>query len=120
MARHVALSHVPLLHLPRRKLVTKGGYLIRGRLGFTDQLPKGIDLDGELYGGRGTFQSTSSVWKSKNAEKTWASLNIKFLVYDMPSSDGTFEQRLRELEMLSKSWNKESVSILMAALRNFP
>ncbi|SJL02651.1 uncharacterized protein ARMOST_05985 [Armillaria ostoyae] len=64
---------------------------------FLDQLPKDITLDGELFGGRGEFQSTVSIVKTINSH--WK--EITFQVFDVPSR-GTepFEDRLEFLNKL--------------------
>ncbi|PBK63457.1 DNA ligase/mRNA capping enzyme [Armillaria solidipes] len=65
---------------------------------FLDQLPKDITLDGELFGGRGEFQSTVSIVKTINSPH-WK--GITFQVFDVPSR-GTepFEDRLEFLNKL--------------------
>ncbi|CAG8476515.1 5523_t:CDS:2, partial [Cetraspora pellucida] len=55
---------------------------------FTKGLPKDIDLDGELFGGRGKFQSTVSIVKAGIEE--WK--KITYQVFDVPSySNAPFE-----------------------------
>ncbi|KAK0230154.1 DNA ligase/mRNA capping enzyme [Armillaria fumosa] len=65
---------------------------------FLDHLPKDITLDGELFGGRGEFQSTVSIVKTINSPH-WK--GITFQVFDVPSR-GTepFEDRLEFLNKL--------------------
>ncbi|TDL17860.1 DNA ligase/mRNA capping enzyme [Rickenella mellea] len=59
---------------------------------FIEKLPKGITLDGELFGGRGTFQSTVSIVKTMNSPH-WQ--NITFQIFDIPSmKDEPFEARM--------------------------
>jgi len=63
---------------------------------FLDKLPKDITLDGELYGGRGQFQSTVSIVKTVNSVH-WK--NITFQIFDVPSrGEDTFEDRCKFLE----------------------
>ncbi|KAF9490955.1 hypothetical protein BDN71DRAFT_1422178 [Pleurotus eryngii] len=63
---------------------------------FLDALPKDVTLDGELFGGRGEFQSTVSVVKTINSPH-WK--GISFQVFDVPSkADLPFEERLSHLE----------------------
>ncbi|KIM38613.1 hypothetical protein M413DRAFT_239846 [Hebeloma cylindrosporum] len=58
---------------------------------FIDKLPKDVTLDGELYGGRGNFQSTVSIVKTVNSIH-WK--NITFQLFDIPSrGEEAFEQR---------------------------
>ncbi|KZT30991.1 DNA ligase/mRNA capping enzyme [Neolentinus lepideus HHB14362 ss-1] len=57
-----------------------------------EKLPKGVTLDGELFSGRGEFQSTVSIVKTVNSPH-WQ--NITFQVFDVPSlGHQPFEQRL--------------------------
>ncbi|TRM67364.1 hypothetical protein BD626DRAFT_564316 [Schizophyllum amplum] len=65
---------------------------------FLDKLPKNVHLDGELFGGRGTFQSTVSIVKTINSPH-WK--NITFQVFDIPSlASQPFEDRLDALKKL--------------------
>ncbi|MFH0995768.1 MAG: DNA ligase [Pseudomonadota bacterium] len=60
---------------------------------FTRQLPAGIPLDGELYIGRGEFQSTVSVVKKKTpVDSEWD--QIRYMVFDAPEIPGVFENRI--------------------------
>ncbi|CAG8615091.1 17201_t:CDS:2 [Racocetra fulgida] len=60
-------------------------------------LPKDIDLDGELFGGRGKFQSTVSIVKAGVEE--WK--KITYQVFDVPSySNAPFEDRMAYIEDL--------------------
>ncbi|KAH9482076.1 DNA ligase [Psilocybe cubensis] len=63
---------------------------------FLDKLPKGVTLDGELYGGRGNFQSTVSIVKTVNSVH-WK--NISFQIFDVPSrGHEPFEERYKFLQ----------------------
>ncbi|KAF9552728.1 DNA ligase/mRNA capping enzyme [Agrocybe pediades] len=65
---------------------------------FLDKLPKDVTLDGELYGGRGEFQSTVSIVKTANSVH-WK--NISFQIFDVPSrGDEPFEERYKFLQSL--------------------
>ncbi|PPQ74948.1 hypothetical protein CVT24_010179 [Panaeolus cyanescens] len=58
---------------------------------FLEKLPSDVTLDGELYGGRGNFQSTVSIVKTVNSVH-WK--NISFQIFDVPSRGSyTFEER---------------------------
>ena len=52
------------------------------------QLPDDIRLDGEIWAGRGCFEQTLSLLRSKK----WA--NLSFVVFDAPDAGGGFIQRL--------------------------
>ncbi|KAK0207120.1 DNA ligase/mRNA capping enzyme [Desarmillaria ectypa] len=65
---------------------------------FLDKLPRDITLDGELFGGRGKFQSTVSIVKTINSPH-WK--EITFQVFDIPSRGiEPFEDRLQFLNEL--------------------
>lgn len=61
---------------------------------FTDQLPTGEKLDGELYITRGAFQQTVSVVrKKKPIDAEWKA--VHYYVFDAPECKGGFESRLK-------------------------
>jgi len=75
---------------------------------FKDAMPDDV-LDGELFAGNGKFQETvSTVRKLNGVDAEWK--NIKFMVFDMPTSDTvntmsidsdpawTFEERIDSLQ----------------------
>eukprot|EP01062_Namystynia_karyoxenos_P029064 TRINITY_DN21909_c0_g1_i1.p1 TRINITY_DN21909_c0_g1~~TRINITY_DN21909_c0_g1_i1.p1 ORF type:complete len:697 (+),score=140.25 TRINITY_DN21909_c0_g1_i1:69-2159(+) len=64
---------------------------------FTSGLPK-HPVDGELFGGRGMFQSTVSIVKSSAAHKGWDGLTYE--VFDIPDFSGPWEARLAEMKRL--------------------
>jgi DNA ligase-1 len=61
---------------------------------FTQALPKGIALDGELFLGRGEFQECISIVKQiQPDEQDWR--RVTFYVFDAPTITGGFETRLQ-------------------------
>ncbi|GFO25016.1 DNA ligase [Plakobranchus ocellatus] len=63
---------------------------------FTKDLPKDIHLDGELFGGRGQFQSTVSIVKTAESPK-WK--DIKYHVFDAPHmGKEVFEKRMNTIK----------------------
>jgi DNA ligase-1 len=58
---------------------------------FIADLPKS-PLDGELWGGRKTFQRTVGIVKRHDKPPEWKTL--RYLVFDAPKHGGTFEERL--------------------------
>ncbi|RHZ62883.1 hypothetical protein Glove_334g34 [Diversispora epigaea] len=66
---------------------------------FTKDLPRDVDFDGELFGGRGKFQSTVSIVKAGKEE--WKS--ITYEIFDMPSyAEAPFEDRMSYIKDLFK------------------
>lgn len=67
---------------------------------FTANFPSDVDLDGELFGGRGCFQFTVGIAKT-DGSKHWDQLVYK--VFDAPSlSKLTFEARMKRAQTIVK------------------
>ena len=74
-------------------LVTRNGNDITPPAWFTNRLPRGEVLDGELYSGRGTFQKTAAVIRKKTpVDSEWK--GIRYRVFDAPECPGGFETRI--------------------------
>ena len=75
------------------ELLSRNGKKFFAPKWFTQQLPAGVALDGELYIGRGQFQSTVSVVKKKSpVDAEWE--RIRYMVFDAPEAPGRFERRI--------------------------
>jgi DNA ligase-1 len=75
------------------KLISRNGNQFFAPEWFLSQLPAGVTLDGELFIGRGQFQSTVSVVKKKSpVHSEWS--QIRYCVFDAPQALGGFEDRL--------------------------
>jgi len=85
-----------------RKLVTRGGRPIHAPAWFTANWPA-VPLDGELWGGRASFERTSGTVRSETpSESNWRQL--KFMVFDLPAHGGVFDARANELrELIDKA-----------------
>jgi DNA ligase 1 len=77
------------------QLVSRNGHRIHAPDYFIAGLPATVALDGELFGGRGQFQSTISIARRQNGGELWRQL--KFVVFDAPSEPGGFEDRLAKV-----------------------
>lgn len=73
------------------ELSTRTGQPIIAPRWFLDALPKAVPLDGELWAGRGRFQHTVGVVRSKSAGDNWRS--IRYAAFDAPHAAGDFEER---------------------------
>ena len=88
---------------------------------FIKILPPGIALDGEIWIGRGMFQSTGklsnikpgSSYSLKEIEDIWSGKNghpVIFKVFDVPSNAGLFEKRMAYLRNIvldrKKCWEQ--------------
>lgn len=63
---------------------------------FTKDLPKNMTLDGELFGGRGAFQSTVSIVKNAECDDY---KKIKYHVFDSPCLESKpFEERIQAIK----------------------
>jgi DNA ligase-1 len=49
-------------------------------------------LEGELWGGRGTFESTASIVQRDQPHDGW--LQLRFAIFDVPAAPGPFRQRI--------------------------
>ena len=68
---------------------------------FVENFPK-QPMDGELWLGRGQFQALASVIKSADKnDSRWR--QVRFMVFDLPAEQGSFDQRLTRLKSLLKS-----------------
>jgi DNA ligase-1 len=78
-----------------KAFVSRNGIVFPAPGFFLCGLPDAMTLDGELWGGRGQFQSTVSVVKTANSER-WR--GVVFQVFDVPSlKDKPFEERMDAL-----------------------
>ncbi len=64
---------------------------------FTEGLPL-EPMDGELWIGRKQFQKTLSVVRRQDKSELWR--EVRFLVFDAPGHEGTFEDRMEFLRLV--------------------
>jgi DNA ligase-1 len=75
------------------RLVSRNGNSICAPAWFTDGLPQGLALDGELWMGRGTLQQTAAALRRKSPpDSEWR--RMRFLAFDAPAVPGGFETRI--------------------------
>jgi DNA ligase-1 len=81
-----------------RRLVTRGGRVIDAPHWFTAGLPA-FALDGELWGGRGTFDAASAQIRRRPSDPDgWQS--IRYMLFDLPDHPGDFRTRASVLRGL--------------------
>ncbi len=86
------------------RLYTRSGLLISPPEGFTQGWPA-VELDGELWAGRGQFERTSATVRRHAASPAdWQAL--RFMVFDLPDHPGAFTQRWQTLQ----SWAASTTS----------
>ena len=79
-----------------QRLYTRGGEVIAVPRWFVAGWPTQA-LDGELWAGRGKFAATvSTVRTAQPHDQAWRA--IRFMVFDLPSHGGIFDQRLSALQ----------------------
>jgi DNA ligase-1 len=84
-------------------LVTRTGHAIAAPEWFIAGWPS-TPMDGELWGGRGTFERTSGIVRSTRAgDADWRS--VTYRVFDLPGEPGTFDERLLRLRALMAGSN---------------
>lgn len=75
------------------QLISRNGNKFFAPEWFTNQLPAGVCLDGELYIGRGLFQKTvGAVRKKSPIDVEWQT--IRYCVFDAPECEDGFESRI--------------------------
>jgi DNA ligase-1 len=86
------------------RLYTRSGLLITPPEGFTHGWPA-VELDGELWAGRGRFEHASATVRRHAASPgDWQAL--RFMVFDLPEHPGAFTERWQALQ----SWAAPSAS----------
>ncbi len=75
-----------------RQMFSKNGHLLNPPHEFIRDLPN-FPLEGELWGGRGTFGQTVSIIKRIQPHDGW--LQLKFAIFDVPDAFGGFTQRIK-------------------------
>ncbi|MDX2479957.1 MAG: DNA ligase [Desulfuromusa sp.] len=78
-----------------QQLFSKNGHLLSPPPEFVHDLP-GFPLEGELWGGRGTFEQTAGIVKHKLPHDGW--LSLKFAIFDVPDAPGGFTQRIKTVQ----------------------
>jgi DNA ligase-1 len=92
-----------------KTLMSKNGNPFHPPAAFIQNFPA-FALEGELWGGRGTFEQTISIVKKQNPHDGW--LNLKFAIFDVPKSEGGFVQRLAKAkEWFSKNHSEHAFVI---------
>ena len=74
-----------------KQFLSRQGNVFHAPDWFVAKLPE-IILDGELWIGRKQFQQTVSVVRRKDMSDAWK--DVRYLVFDAPAHQGTFEDRL--------------------------
>ena len=76
------------------QLWTRGGNVVNAPRWFTEALPVGVNLDGELWAGRGNFTEArlAAQYGSRHFMRT-----IKFCAFDAPLASGAWPERMASI-----------------------
>lgn len=74
-----------------RQLLSKNGNILHPPAAFIRDLPS-FPLEGELWGGRGSFERTVAIVNTQHPHDGW--LQLRFAVFDVPQAPGGFTDRL--------------------------
>jgi len=90
-------------HWDGRALWTRGGNRIEAPEWFTAGWPR-VPMDGELWIGRGRFEEASGIARTLDGDHPgWREL--RFMVFDLPAHEGTFERRLAAMRAMLAAAN---------------
>ena len=76
-----------------RRLLSKSGKPFDPPAAFTRNFPD-FPVEGELWGGRSTFEKTIGIVKQQGPHDGW--LELQFAIFDAPKAPGGFETRLNQ------------------------
>lgn len=92
------------------KLISRQGNVFTTPKWFTESLPKD-HLDGELWLGRGRFEKVSGLVRRRSSNTSdWE--NIRYMVFDLPNSPYSFDQRLKTLRKVINAINKKHIKLV--------
>lgn len=74
-----------------QRLWSKNGTLFQPPPAFVAGLPP-FALEGELWGGRGSFETTAAIVQRQDDPAGW--LGLRFGIFDVPQAPGPFRQRI--------------------------
>ena len=80
-----------------KQLLSKKGNPLHPPAAFTRNFPP-FALEGEIWGGRRTFEKTVSIVKKQQPHDGW--LELQFAIFDVPQAKGGFTRRLQK----AKDW----------------
>ncbi len=81
-----------------KEFYSRNGKVFESPVFFKELLPKNVMLDGELWLGRGRFEEMGFVRNKYADAKRWKESGLKYMVYDIPSYDKPFEERMVALQ----------------------
>ncbi len=93
-----------------KHLISRQGNIYPAPAWFTAVLPN-IALDGELWLAREKFSQLSGLVRRQSPnDADWR--DIKYMIFDLPGSTDTFDQRLKQLEQIIGSINAAHIQLI--------
>lgn len=86
-----------------QSFVSRNGKPFNVPVWFSALMPPSIALDGELWMGRGCFQSCGLFRKKVPSSEEWVRSQVIYTVFDLPASRKPFEERMADLAKVVKS-----------------
>lgn len=86
-----------------KEFYSRNGKVFESPKFFKDLLPTNVILDGELWLGRGRFEEMGFVRNMYADAKRWKDEGVKYMVFDIPSYDKPFEERMVALQAVVDS-----------------
>ncbi|VAW41208.1 DNA ligase (ATP) [hydrothermal vent metagenome] len=77
-------------------LLSKHGIAFHPPKAFTRGLPP-FAIEGEIWGGRNSFEQTAATVKKQNPDPGW--LRLKFAIFDVPKAKGGFLERIKKAKV---------------------
>lgn len=96
-----------------KMMLSKNGHIFYPPEEFTSNLPP-FPLEGELWGGRGSFEQTVGIVNKQQPHAGW--LQIKFAIFDVPQAPGGFSERM----MQADNWFAAHPSAYAFVIRQIP
>ena len=91
------------------KLISRRGNVFAAPEWFAAGLPT-ARLDGELWGGRGTFETVSGIVRRARPHDGWRA--VRFMVFDAPDEAGDFLTRLAALRRIAAAANNPHLQVV--------
>jgi len=91
-------------------LLSRQGNVIHAPEWFVRGLPN-IKLDGELWSGRQQFDRLSGIVRRQSPQASdWS--GIKYMIFDLPGTALTFDQRLKQLDNIVRNINAPHIQLV--------
>jgi len=93
-----------------QQLISKQGNAFTAPLWFIKAFPN-VALDGELWIARAEFEKVSSIVRTQNSNnKQWQ--QVKFMIFDLPTSSLPFTQRIKQMQQLVTATNSPYLQMI--------